>query len=412
MKITSNLNNIFDQYTLEENRVTNAFLQTLAKNNTLLKDFLARHLKISIGEKSNIIVSSQKKPSALGDLKDDKGMNAGIPDGWIIIDEDKAIVFESKITRKAIKRNQLLSHVKKIKVYNQKYLCVITPDERSPIENIKIPNADIKWIPWCEIYKLVSENKESQGLSGYLRDQFKEYLIMKKGLVGFQGIDYPSGSFNPDEAKIILKNLTEEIKPDVLKVYPKLEFERKSYFQNTHAYTIDQTIMWSTLGADKESTKDIHLTFWLAETHMGIGLTIPNNAGKRWKRLKEIFKNDDIFNTFVKQLFRLRDELPNVYLEFIHRHYLRRRRRDGITDGVIEMNLDTIEGNKKGEVKKNKEWLSSTRELIINKTKSYNGQFMIRTRFFYKKEMKTSAFKEDVLKAVRSFKKVYSYLLE
>lgn len=144
---------------------------------------------------------------------------------------------------------------------------------------------------------------------------------MKKGLVGFQGIAYSSESFNPDEAKIILKNLITDIQEHVLKVYPKLESERKSYSQDTHAYVIDQPGIWSFLGA-KKFTEDIHLTFWLAVTHMGIGLTIPNNAGKRWKRLKEIFKNDDIFNTFVKQLFRLREELPNVYLEFIHRHYL------------------------------------------------------------------------------------------
>ena len=44
MKVQNKLNNIFDQYDQEENRITNAFLQTLAKNEDLLKIFLEASL--------------------------------------------------------------------------------------------------------------------------------------------------------------------------------------------------------------------------------------------------------------------------------------------------------------------------------------------------------------------------------
>lgn len=409
MKIDNRLNNIFDQYDQEENRITNAFLQTLAKNRDLLKAFLKWCFNIQLGKRATITISSQKAPFGLGDEEEDKERAEGIPDGWIIIDEEKAIVFESKIVRNAIRRDQLLAHTKRIRGYSQKYLCVVTPDEDSPVKDVNIPNVDIAWISWRDIYNLVSKEKGGHDLSGYLINQLKEYLAMKEDIVGFQGIDYPSESYNPREAKIIIKSLIREIKPDILKVYPNLRFERKSYTHDVHPYTVFHRSTWSFLAADENFTKDMHITFWLAETNMGMGITVPNNAKKRWKRLRGIFGDDELFKTFVEKLFNLRKHLPNLYLEFVHRHYI--RQRDGVMDGIMEMDLDTVKGSKK--VKANQKWLDAIRELIKNK-QGYNGQLMLRTRFFYKDypEIKTAAFKNKVIDTAIKLKDVYGYLQE
>lgn len=407
IKIDNRLNNIFDQYDQEENRVTNAFLQTLARNEDLLKTFLKKYFNIHVSKSANVVISSQKEPFGLGDEEDDRKRAEGIPDGWIIIDEEKAIVFEVKIVRNAIRRDQLIAHTKRIKGYSQKYLCVVTPDEDPPVKDIHIPNVDIAWVSWRDVYNLVSKGKKSKDLSSYLLKQLKEYLAMKEDLVGFQGIDYPSGSFNPREAKIIIKSLIREIKPGILKVYPNLRFERKSYSQDIHPYTVFHRSTWSFLAADESFTKDMHITFWLTETHMGMGITVPNNAGKRWERLREIFGNDGLFKIFMKKLFNLRKQLPNLYLEFVHRHYI--RQRDGVIDGIMEMDIDTIKGSKK--VKANQKWLDAIRELIKNK-QGYNGQLMLRTRFFYKDclDIKTAAFKGKVIETAYKLKDVYDYL--
>jgi len=303
----------------------------------------------------------------------------------------------------------LLAHTKRIRGYSQKYLCVVTPDEYSPVKDVNIPNVDIAWISWRDVYNLVSKEKEGHDLSGYLINQLKEYLAMKNDLVGFQGIDYPSGLYNPREAKIIIKSLIREIKPDILKVYTNLRFERKSHSQDVHPYTVFHRSTWAFLAAAENFTKDMHITFWLAETHMGMGITVPNNAGKRWKRLREIFGDDKLFKTFVEKLFNLRNYLPNLYLEFVHRHYI--RQRDGVIDGIMEMDLDTVKGSKK--VKANQKWLDAIRELIKNK-QGYNGQLMLRTRFFYKDypEIKTAAFKNKVIDTAIKLKDVYGYLQE
>jgi len=407
MKIENRLNNIFDQYDLDENRVSNALLQTLSQNSGMLKKFLNRFLNIHVGKNADIVISAQKEPFAVGDIEEDREQIEGIPDGWIVINENTAIVLEVKIIRDAVRQKQLLAHTKRIKGYAQKYLCVITPDDESPIEKIEIPNVHIEWIPWRAIYELITSTSEAHGIPEYFRTQLKEYLAMKEDLVGFQGIEYPSGSFNPREAKIIIKNLIKEIKPDILEVYPTLKHERKSYSQDVHAYTVYHRTTWSFLGADENFTKDIHLTFWLAETHMGMGLTIPNNAGARWKKLRRIFKQDVSFSAFVDKLFELRKKAPNVYLEFVHRHYL--RQRDGIIDGITEMDIDTVKGSEK--IKQNSKWLLMMRELVANK-RGYNGQFMIRTRFFHKDHPLTRRpeFKKTILETARSFQDIYNIL--
>ncbi len=156
----------------------------------------------------------------------------------------------------------------------------------------------------------------------------------------------------------------------------------------------------------------MHLTFWLSEMHMGMGLTVPNNASKRWKRLCSIFKNDELFNSFQEKLLELKERLPkhHLYLEFVHRHFI--RQRDGVVDGIIEVDLDTLKGA--NPIKRNPKWLSVMRELVASKGDEYrfNGQFMIRTRFFHKDfpEMKTAAFKKVILNTAYSFKDIYDFL--
>ena len=75
----------------------------------------------------------------------------------------------------------------------------------------------------------------------------------------------------------------------------------------------------------------------------------------------------------------------------------------------MEMDLDTVKGSKK--VKANQKWLEAIRELIKNK-KGYNGQLMLRTRFFYKDypEIKKAVFKDKIIKTAKDFKEIYDYL--
>ena len=405
IKVKSNLNNIFDPYDQSENRITNALLQTMAKDVDFLKKFLRYNLSLSLNRNSSVVISSQKEPLGLGDSDQDREEIEGIPDGWIIIDENDAVLIESKIVRNAIRKDQLLAHKKRIRGYSKKYLCVITPDDESPIQDMQIEGINISWISWSKIYEMLQNNQRND-LPGYFKAQLKEYLAMSEDLVGFQGIYFPSDTFNRREAKIIIKNLIKTIKPEIIKILPKLTYEKKTYSQDSHPYAVYHGSVWSSLGAVENFTKDMHLTFWIAETHFGMGITVPNDAGKRWRRLKSVFKIDESYQVLLKMLFDLRKNLPNLYLEFVHRHY--RQRRDAIIDGIIEVNFDTLKGNK--SIKPNPLWLSVLRELISHKS-GYNRQLMLRTRFFYNDhaDIRKAIFKDNIIETARNFKEVYEY---
>ena len=154
MRIINKLNNIFDQYHVEENRLTNSFLQTLAQNDDLLKTFLS-YFDIPVKQKSEIIISCQKKPFSTGDEIGSEKIES-IPDGWLIIDENTAVVFETKISKDSVILEQIESHVRKIRSYENKFLCLITPDSQLPIKESIINGATVKWFSWRQIYELVT----------------------------------------------------------------------------------------------------------------------------------------------------------------------------------------------------------------------------------------------------------------
>ena len=412
MRIINQLNNIFNQYHVEENRLTNSFLQTLAKNNDLLKTFL-RSLNISLKRNSEIIISCQKEPFSTGAEIENKEIES-IPDGWLIIDENIAVVFETKISVKSVRPKQIESHIRKIRSYESKFLCLITPDAQPPIKETIINGATVKWFSWRQIYELVTQfTSTTNGVGSFLINELKEFLLMKGDLVGFQGINFAGDQYNTDEAKTILKNLINEIKPDVLKKYPSLTGGRKALGEDVHAHTVYHRSMWSCLGVEGNFKRDIHITLWLDETHLGIGMTIPNNAKDRWTRLRDVFRTDILFKKFEGKLFILRSKAPNLYLEFVQRHYLNRRK--GIIDGILEVDVETIKSISKSKVKPNPIFLNALREIIRNdKNYKYNGQLMIRTRFFYKDypKVKRADFKNTVLKTINNFNEIYSFLME
>lgn len=414
LHIINKLNNIFNQYHVEENRLTNSFLQTLAKNNDLLKTFLCS-LNISLKRNSEIIISCQKEPFSTGDKIENKEIES-IPDGWLIIDENIAVVFETKISKNSVRLAQIKSHVNRIRSYENKFLCLITPDAQPPIKETIINGATVKWFSWRQIYELVAQfTSTANGVGSFLINELKEFLLMKDDLVGFQGINFAGDQYNTGEAKTILKNLINEIKSDVQKKYLLLKGERKKLKEDIHAYTVYHRSMWSYLGIEKDFTKDIHITLWLNETHLGIGLTIPNNAKVRWRRLRTVFRTDNLFEEFKNILFSLRSKAPNLYLEFVQRHYLPQRRQDGIVDGILEVDIDTKKDFNNSRVKLSPIWLNALREIIRNDDNcEYNGQLMIRTRFFYKDhpEAKGADFKNTVLKTINNFNELYSFLME
>jgi hypothetical protein len=83
MKIVSKLPNLFDQYSVPENRVTNALLQTLASSDRLLVSFLRQFLPPdSWGGFRQVEVHAQTQPEGKAEFV--LAQSKGIPDGWFV----------------------------------------------------------------------------------------------------------------------------------------------------------------------------------------------------------------------------------------------------------------------------------------------------------------------------------------
>jgi len=408
------LRNIFDQYQVPENRVTNALLQTLQRDKRLLDAFLKKVIGRTVAKNEHIVFEAFKKPGADGDLKSSDEQTQSIPDGLIKIGENIAVAIESKIVKNAIRPEQLRSHLREVASYNEKYLCVITPDDSSPIEELKARGeigVNSIWLSWREIYEMLGDYKSPKNAEEFLQNQLKEFLYMQNDLIGFCGIKKWEEGYDLEQANNIVRNLIRAIKPKLQEIYQGFTYEKQYYKRAKNPYQIYREWAWGYLAPQENFTKDLHFTFSLSETNLFIGLTIPHNAGQRWRRLKQICKDDNLFQEFESLLFELRSTLPNIYLEFLQRHYV--GRKDGLIDGMIEMNLDTIHGNPEKNVKENKALWEGLRSAIARK-KDYNGQLMIRTRYFFKDhpEMEHESFKDEIIRATASFKPIYEFLSE
>ncbi len=108
LMMTSELPNLFDQYSQYENRVTNALLQTLATSPRLARSFLKDFVGIQFHpRRERLILTAQKRPGAQGDRTGAAEIHAErdtIPDGWLVCEERGwAVVMESKIEREKLR---------------------------------------------------------------------------------------------------------------------------------------------------------------------------------------------------------------------------------------------------------------------------------------------------------------------
>lgn len=277
----SRLPNIFHQYVVDENRVTNALLQTLASSRSLTRLFLKQFLNLRVHtRRAAIVISAQKRPKAQGDRNDtaraEKERDT-VPDGWIYCeDEGWTVALESKIRPNSVRLDQIYGHLKGLGSKNRVFLLVLTPDKTKPEQLIKmrIKNALVIWHPWQKVHQWAASNQyihNTELTTGFLTRGLKEFLEMYEDLSEFQGIDFSEG-FDPQRAKLLLRSLMDKIHDEVLTVYPKLKGRRQKI-------PVSRSGVWDCFGAKQNFTSDLHFTVGMnIENGTTISLTVPNGA--------------------------------------------------------------------------------------------------------------------------------------
>jgi len=412
-----NLPNLFDQYGVEENRVTNALLQTLATSTRIAEHFLNRFIpEISTREISFIELSEQVVPYRKGtDTPEMQKTSDSVPDGWLILQrKDKSVanvvVIESKIKKSSARNRQLLGHLAKA---NRKFQpdtsawgLLITPDDCDPFPRWKREEGSYRWIGWRQLYSFAKNEKRvnTDSVAQFLLENFEEYIEMKE-LAGFQGIDFSEG-YVREKARRILHVLMQEISPEVRKTYPELTKHKGNISDPWDVFAPKDV---------KRFTQGIHLTVGLDERSLNLLLIVPDKSVQGWHRLKSIMTSERA--ELESLLSELRQKLPNLVLLFQQRHFI--ARRIPFMDGKLEVDLDTTEFGAKKEnhnkVKKNRQLFELFASAVKDAPVSINKEVNFITKFYYKEQkhkdnIKRAEFLRTVIKALNAFKPVYDFL--
>jgi len=418
MKIdTERLTPLFDQYSNPENRLTHALMHTLAGSDKILKAFLDQVLGIRrsfIGKE--IEITTQKRPFSQEDTDRDKVDS--VPDGWIIDKQGGlGILIEVKDEKNSVRLDQLRSHLKRLENYENSTLLVITPDLILP-QKIDALNADrrcrsrIAWKSWNELYAFFNQCRENLfhtlPKERYVLDAMLEYLEQRREVLGFQGIKFRKG-FDVEEAKKILAAEMEELKDTALALFPTLTGRRGAI---TTAFS--KSAVWDCFGVPEGFTSDIHVTVSIHEAYQDISLTVPHRARQRWKRLKSILASEENERALFKILNELRLAVPDLFLEFIQRHFLYQRK--GVRDAFLEFHIDTFGKpflEDKSKVKVFPIWFQALKEAILSKS-MINAQTMFKARFYLDEtpNIDNEKFLITARKAITALHPLYSFLLE
>jgi len=170
--------------------------------------------------------------------------------------------------------------------------------------------------------------------------------------------------------------------------------------------------VWDCFGVEDGFTSDLHLTVGMRETYHEIAIVVPNASKKPWQRLKGIFSDPKEEEKLFLILEDLRKLVPHLYLEFIQRHFIARKK--GIRDGFMEFNIDTLGKkfiNKKTKTKEFPIWYPAIKSAVLNKSK-INGQIMFKARFFYNdtKDIDKPRFIKTAEKTINAFKPLYKFI--
>ncbi len=413
LMMTSELPNLFDQYSQYENRVTNALLQTLAISPRLARSFLRDFIGIQFNpRRERLILTAQKRPGAHGDRAGTPGNQSerdSVPDGWLVCEEQGwAVVIESKIERGKLRLDQLRGHLKGAAHYPRKYLLILTPDEKPPreVRRLAARRPRVYWHPWSKVHSWTTRALRSQNnreASGHLLRSLKEFLEMDEMLSGFQGIDFSDG-YNTRKAKAVLKSLMEKIRPGVLKHYPQLRGGRGGI-------TTFGTNVWDCFGVKPKFTDDLHFTLEIHETETFISITMPNAARRRWQRIRHILEDPVLSMSFQRTLAKLRGGVPELWIRLDQRHFISQRFM--VPDARLDFKVDTADFLRSARsVKRFPLWFRTAQEAILTK-RGINLQLMCRARFPHNnkvREIKSPRFAQTALQTIKNFKPLYKLL--
>ncbi len=392
------LRNVFDQYTQQENHITNAFLLVLHYNRDLLFALLKK-FKIKLTTKQ-ISLLTQIAPKKI-----DK--RESVPDGYIYSDDYRnCIGIETKIDENALHKDQILGHIKQLEQYEKYTLIVLTPDESEPpiICSLREENQNIVFISWLELLSFIThfKPKKNNKVGLYIYNEFITYMERKYYMTPFIGFRFDDG-YDIDLARHYVKRVSSAIKSTIVRQYPLCIHERPQIGSGS-GYP------WQAWFSTEQVQYGVHPGFSVQPELVKCDIVLANGCRDEWKSFSQHLQDKiqvKAFRNILKSFYRKRPKGSEAVISFRQRHYLNMTK--AIRDAETTINIAAllgIEGSKDNAI-----WWKLLTDIAESK-KKYNYQLEISYCFYYMDmpELRNSKSIDLIKNAFLQLKPIYSFL--
>ena len=386
-----NMRNIFDQYSQPENQITHALMTALNEDRKLLDGFLKDIARYIPPEKSvPLYITEQSYPGDIvsDGIDEDEVERRGIPDAWITAGEDWCLIIENKVLS-APSNDQLHRHLKTAQRLGftapKLLLLTIRPGRNLP--------KDVEVAPWSSVYKWLQGqtawSKWAQRLAAYLEvieARMTDREQMESGtLTAFNGFRFGEDKpFAYLESKRVLGLAMDELRrrtdlPSTIGVDPKLP--GRGAIKGAWDF-----LSFARDADGKKFTAHPHLSLGIGTDAVSAMVTLPDKAGKAWRRLRNLDEEDfkGVVDEVLEKMRPLLLQSPGVEprLRIYQRHWPKGLSSPSQTDARLDIDLRT-HGNKDGDKTKfQPEWIKAV--FAILKNKKSNIEMQIGAEFPYR----------------------------
>lgn len=381
------MRNVFDQFSLTENRVTHALITALNEDRKLLDLFLRGLLRIRPPcNASELKVCEQTYPDQ-EELTVPDPDRRGLPDGWIYHDDGWSILIESKVTA-PFERDQISRHLSTAKRWFKTTTAVAITAHA-----IAAPPDKVKTLEWSDVYLWLREHdrhhKWARRLAEFLEiveAQMTEDQRLSKGtLTTFRGINFDRDRpYTHLEAKRLLKMAMSSLR-DNDKLLRALGVDPHTPSRGS---ITGGDLVWDVLvlgggSASRDFTVAPHLTLSIGRYYVDALVTIPNAVSNKVRKKITEIGEDGLLRIMSRIVSNIRSTASAKGAKPIFRGHQRHfhARRKGISDALIEFNMDTALRST-GPTKMQRLWFSAAYGAFIDKGTT-NYEIQLGARFSY-----------------------------
>ena len=186
------------------------------------------------------------------------------------------------------------SHLKGMAERDENYLCVITPDDSSPIEGLKARGeigVNSLWLSWREIYEMLDDFKSPKNAQEFLQSQLKEFLYMQNDLIGFCGFKKCEEGYDLDETKALQAQI-EKLEKIIGRQTIAIDNPRGNAETERVIRTIKEELLWlNEFGSFEEA--EARIGAWIEEdynrlyVHSALRYLSPEEFAQQWVQTQE-----------------------------------------------------------------------------------------------------------------------------